>query len=103
MKKILLSVMTIVFLSCLGQARGEGEKKSEKDIYAFSYLAGYKCYTTLAERKIMMRHRLTFAEAYKIGFGQALLISINESAFDSGFQEASSGLPSKYKEDILKE
>ena len=110
MKKILILLMLVgvvclVSLSVGAQrvARGEEVKKKEKDIYALSYLGGYKCYTTLANRKVMFKYRLNFTEAYKTGFAEALVININESAFDKGFQDASSGLPSQYKEDILKE
>lgn len=109
MKKIvilsmLVGMVCLVSLTGLSDvARGEEVKKKEKDLYALSYLGGYKCYSTMAARKVMFRNRLTFAEAYKTGFAEALVISINESAFDKGFQDASSGLPSQYKEDILKE
>ena len=102
---MLVAAVGLVSLSVGAQrvARGEEVKKKEKDIYALSYLGGYKCYSTMTARKVMFRNRLTFAEAYKTGFAEALVISINESAFDKGFQDASSGLPSQYKEDILKD
>lgn len=103
MKKILVMVVMAVFLVSVGQALGEEAKKKEKDIPALSYLGGYKCYKTLTDRKVMFRNRLTFAEAYKVGFADGLAINISESAFDEGFNDASSNYPSKYKEDILKE
>ena len=98
MKKILILLM-LVGVVCLVSLSANAQR--EKDVYALSYLGGYKCYTTLANRKVMFKYRLNFTEAYKTGFAEALVISINESAFDKGFQDASSGLPSQYKEDIL--
>lgn len=109
MKKILILLMLVVAVGLVSLsvgaqrvARGEEVKKKEKDVYALSYLGGYKCYKTMADRKVMFKYRLNFTEAYKLGFADALIININESAFDKGFQDASNGLPSQYKEDILK-
>jgi len=102
MRKILVCVVIIIFLFSLMQALGEEVKKKEKDIYALSYLGGYKCYTAMAGI-VGMKERLNFINGYKSGFTGALMIDINESVFDKGFQDARNRYPSKYKEDILKD
>jgi hypothetical protein len=102
MKKILIAAMLIIALFFTGLLF-EGEAKTkEKDIYALSYLAGYKCYKAMAGR-VMMPDRFTFVNGYKSGFGEALLINIDNSAFKRGRQDAHNHYPSRYKEDILED
>lgn len=102
MKRLLICWVIILFLFSLGQASGEEVKKKEKDIYALSYLSGYKCYRAMAGI-VGMKERLNFIRGYKNGFADALMIGINESIFDEGFQDAGNRYPSRYSEDILKE
>lgn len=100
--RILIVSIIIVFLLIPAQMRGE-EIKKEKDTYALSYLCGYKCYSATSGIVLAnIQSRRFVINAYKRGFGDALLITINEPAFDKGFQDAKGNLPSKYSEDILK-
>jgi hypothetical protein len=103
MRKLLLyGIIAVLFFTA--QLFGEEGAAKEKDIYALSYLCGYKCYRAISGKVIsQLQYRNFVVDAYKSGFTEALLFDLNESAFEQGFQDAKNNSPSKYKEDIIKE